>query len=217
MQKKCKIKNLYRSLRKKHGQPKGQWSLWRKRPKTKLEKEEILIGAILTQQTNWNNVASAIKNLKSKNLCSLKNIYDNFVYVRNKHNCSLQELRDLIRPSGFYNQKTGYLLNIAKFIIERYGSLRKMEKAPLGELREELLRIKGIGKETADSILLYALEKEIFVIDEYTKRFCKKNNLSQNFSYQCLQELFQADLPVDYKLYQDYHALIVIDGKIKND
>ncbi|MFH0854446.1 MAG: endonuclease [bacterium] len=201
-----KIINRYYQLKKQYIHHKGQWSLWQKRHKTELEKEEIIIGAILTQQTNWNNVSIAIKNLKTANLLSLKSIYNKFLNTENA--------QELIRPAGFYKQKTEYLLNTVRFIIEEYKTLKKMEKAPLEKLREELLKIKGIGEETADSILLYALEKPVFVIDEYTKRFCKKHNLSDKFSYSHLQNLFEKSIPKDYKLYQDYHALIVIDGKL---
>ena len=212
-----KILNLYNFLKIAYGHPKGQWSLWRKRPKTTREKEEIIIGAILTQQTNWNNAARAIENLKSAKILSLKAIYDKFLNSGDSSSfCCLPHeafLQTLIRPAGFYKQKTGYILNITRFIIEEYKTLRRMEKIPLPELRENLLKIKGIGHETADSILLYALEKEIFVIDEYTRRFAKKHNLANKFSYSHLQNLFEQNLPKDYALYQDYHALIVIDGQ----
>ena len=88
-----------------------------------------------------------------------------------------------------------------------------MKKAELEELREELLKLKGIGPETADSILLYALDKPIFVIDEYTRRLVKKHNLADETNYQFLQKLFEENLRKDYRLYQDFHALIVINGK----
>lgn len=218
MRKNYKILNLYNLLKTAYDQPSGQWSLWRKRPKTTREKEEIIIGAILTQQTNWNNACSAIENLKAAKLLSLKAIYVKFLNEGGMSTCRLQHeafLQRLIRPSGFYKQKTEYLLNIIRFIIEEYKTLRRMEKISLPELRENLLKIKGIGHETADSILLYAIEKEIFVIDEYTRRFAKKHNLANKFSYSHLQNLFEQNLPKDYVLYQDYHALIVIDGQAK--
>lgn len=201
-----KIKSYYNILRKKYGKPQGQWILWCKRPKTISEKEEIAIGAILTQQTNWNNVIRALKNLEDTASLSL-----NKIYKLGKSN--REKLKELIKPSGFYNQKTEYLLNLTNFIIETYGSLENMRKAPLDELRPELLKIKGIGQETADSILLYSLEKPIFVIDEYTRRFCRKNKITKERSYLYLQQLFSKSLPRNYKLFQDFHALIVIEGQ----
>lgn len=200
------IKSQYAALRKKHGRPQGQWIMWRKRPKTRAEKEEIIIGAILTQQTNWNNVTRALENLKNAKTLSLRGIYK-------LGKTDKQRLKELIKPSGFYNQKTEYLLNLVNFIIEKYKNLDSMQKVSAAILRKELMGIKGIGEETADSILLYALLKPIFVIDEYTRRFCKKNKISDERRYSNLQKLFTDNLPKNYKLYQDYHALIVIDGK----
>jgi len=109
--------------------------------------------------------------------------------------------------------KARYLFNLTKFIIKNYGSLEKMKKVELKELREKLLRLKGIGPETADSILLYALDKPIFVIDEYTRRLIKKYTLEDKMNYQYLQKSFEENLKKNYRLYQDFHALIVIDGK----
>ena len=197
------FEKLYKELKKKYGTPKGQWKLWCKRPKTGREREEVIIGAILTQRTNWRNVELAINNLKRVKINSLKNIY----------RLGEKRLAPLIKPSGFYQTKAQYLFNLARSIIKDYGSLGRMKKMELKELREELLKLKGIGPETADSILLYALEKPIFVIDEYTKRLVKKHNLATKTDYYFLQKLFEENLRRDYRLYQDFHALIVIDGK----
>ncbi len=198
------FEKLYKGLKRKYGTPKGQWQLWCKRPKTKREREEVVIGAILTQRTNWRNVEIAINNLKRAKINSLKNIY----------RLGPKKVENLIKPSGFYKAKAQYLFNLAKFIIENYGSLEKgMKKAELKELREELLKLKGIGPETADSILLYALDKPIFVIDEYTRRLVKKHNLADQTNYQFLQKSFEGNLRKDFRLYQDFHALIVINGK----
>jgi len=198
------FEKLYKGLKRKYGTPKGQWQLWCKRPKTKREREEVLIGAILTQRTNWRNVEIAISNLKKAKINSLKNIY----------RLGPKKVENLIKPSGFYKAKAQYLFNLAKFIVENYGSLEKgMKKAELKELREELLELKGIGPETADSILLYALDKPIFVIDEYTRRLVRKHNLAAQTNYQFLQKLFEENLRKDFRLYQDFHALIVINGK----
>jgi len=157
----------------------------------------------LTQRTNWKNVELAISNLKRVKINSLKNIY----------RLGPKKIENLIKPSGFYKTKAQYLFNLAEFVIKNYGSLERMKKKELKELREELLKLKGIGPETADSILLYALDKPIFVIDEYTRRLVKNHNLADKTDYQFLQKLFEENLKKDYCLYQDFHALIVINGK----
>ncbi len=203
---KNKVFELYQELRKRYGHPKGQWVLWCQRPKTDEEREEVIIGAILTQRANWRNAELAMANLKKEKINSLKDIYN--LGLKNKNKLAL-----LIRPSGFYRQKAECLFCLAKFILENYGNLKELRKAELAKLRKELLSLKGIGPETADSILLYGLEKPVFVIDEYTRRLVKKNQLTDNRDYYFLQEFFEKNLKKDYRLYQDFHALIVIDGK----
>jgi len=200
------FEKLYRELKRKYGRPKDQWQLWCKRPKTEREREEVIIGAILTQRTNWKNVELALNNLKKAKINSLRDI----------HQLGPEKLTPLIRPSGFYQTKANYLFYLAKFILKDYGGLEKMKREDLGKLREKLLKLKGIGKETADSILLYALDKPVFVIDEYTRRLAKRWHLAKNLSCNSLQKLFEENLKKDYRLYQDFHALIVIDGKNKN-
>jgi endonuclease-3 related protein len=199
------FEKLYKELKRKYGRPKGQWTLWCKRPKTEREREEVLVGAILTQRTNWKNVELALNNLKRARVHSLKDIYK----------LGVKKLAPLIRPSGFYQAKANYLFRSVEFILNGYGNLEKMRKANLKGLKEQLLRLKGIGPETADSILLYALDKPVFVIDEYTRRLIKKQGLTKNLSYTFLQELFEKNLRKNFRLYQDFHALIVIDGKNK--
>ena len=203
---KNKIFGLYQKLRKKYGHPKGQWILWCKRPKTNKEREEVIIGAILTQRANWKNAELAMANLKKAKINSLKGIYK--LGLKNRKKLAL-----LIRSSGFYQQKAEYLFGLAKFILKECSGLKKMENTDLSLLRNSLLGLKGIGPETADSILLYGLEKPVFVIDEYTRRLAKKNRLTDNYDYHFLQKLFERNLKKDYRLYQDFHALIVIDGK----
>jgi endonuclease-3 related protein len=198
-----KFEKLYQELKRKYGKPKEQWDLWCKRNKSEKEREEVIIGAILTQRTNWKNVELSLNNLKDRKLISFKKILK----------LRLNDLANLIKSSGFYRMKAEYLYSLIKFIDKNYGSLKKMKKQKKDKLREELLRLKGIGEETADSILLYALDKPAFVIDEYTKRLAKKKKLSKNFSYHYLQKLFEENLKKDFRLYQDFHALIVIDGK----
>ncbi|MFH1671616.1 MAG: hypothetical protein ABH889_02490 [Candidatus Portnoybacteria bacterium] len=199
------FEKLYKEIKGEYGMPKGQWKLWCKRPKTRQEREEVAIGAILTQRTNWKNAELALNNLKKAKITSLKDIY----------RLGAKTLAPLIRPSGFYQAKAQYLFNLTRFIVKNYGGLAGIRKAELKELREELLELKGIGPETADSILLYALDKPVFVIDEYTRRLVKKRGLADNLSYPFLQKLFEKNLRKDFRLYQDFHALIVIDGKIR--
>lgn len=199
------FKKLYRQLKNQYGRPKEQWSLWCKRPKTRKEKEEVLIGAILTQRTNWRNVELAMNNLKRVRADCLKGL------------CRLgvKRLAPLIRPAGFYQTKAAYLLALAEFVLKNYGDLEKMAMAETLELRRQLLDLKGIGPETADSILLYGLAKPVFVIDEYTRRLVKARGLTRDLSYDFLQKLFEENLRKDFRLYQDFHALIVIAGKNK--
>ncbi|RLG12993.1 hypothetical protein DRN69_06230 [Candidatus Pacearchaeota archaeon] len=199
------FERLYKELKKKYGRPKGQWVLWCKRSKTWREREEVIIGAILTQRTNWNNVELALSNLKKAKIHSFKDIYQ----------LDIKKLATLIKPSGFYQAKANYLFHLIEFILKNYVNLEKMRKVNLEELKEQLLKLKGIGPETADSILLYALDKPVFVIDEYTRRLIKKRDLAKNLSYAFLQKLFEKNLRKDFRLYQDFHALIVIDGKNK--
>ncbi len=204
-----RIKRLYKELFKKYGKPKGQWKLWCKRPKTLNLREEIIIGAVLTQRTNWNNVEKAIALLKKSRICSLNKIYK--LGKKNKI-----KLAKLVKPCGFYRKKAGYLFNLTEFIKKSYGTVLTMKRVNLKSLRKELIKIKGLGPETVDSILLYALDKPIFVIDEYTKRLVKRYKLAQNLSYRFLQDLFEDNLIKNYRLFQDFHALIVIEEKTKN-
>jgi DNA-3-methyladenine glycosylase III (EC 3.2.2.-) len=163
------------------------------------------VGAILTQNTSWNNVEKAIKNLKKQRLlnpAALKKV-------------NSRKLARLIRPSGYYNQKTKKLKNFISFLYKRYsGSLTKMFRQRLPKLREELLEINGIGPETADSILLYAAKKPIFVVDAYTKRiFARHKLIKENSDYHSVQDLFMANLKPQAKIFNEFHALIVKLGK----
>lgn len=152
-------------------------------------REEIVIGAILTQNTNWKNVEKALNNLKEENLLSFKGIRIS----------SKEKLEKLIKPVGFYRQKANYLKNF----VNTYESARNLEKTS----REELLKVKGVGRETADAILLYALNRPSFVVDAYTKRLLSRLwNLDGN--YEELKRFFEENLPKDLKLYKEYHALI---------
>lgn len=201
-----RIEQLYFSLSKKYGEPKDVWKKWCKRHKTKQDREEIVLGAILTQRTSWRNAEMALKKLKEANALSIKGIYR----IGRKNRGRLEKL---IRSSGFYKQKAKRLFLLCKFIIENHGTLAKFFSQDLSVCRRQLLELYGIGPETADSILLYAGDKLIFVIDEYTRRLAKKRKLASELSYNYLQELFQGNLPQDVRTYQDFHAMIVLEGK----
>ncbi len=165
--------------------------------------DEIVIGAILTQNTSWNNVEKSIINLKKNKLLSLKSIYK----------CNTEELKINIKPSGFFNQKSIYLKNIASFYKEYNFNHNDIKKMNIEELRKKLLSIKGIGKETADSIILYAYNKPIFVIDAYTKRIFSRHIRDFPKTYSEIQDLFHKNLGNDSMLFNEYHALIVKCGK----
>ncbi len=166
---------------------------------------EIAVGAILTQNTNWGNVEKAINNLKKQKSLNAKTL----------HNMADKKLALLIKPAGYYNIKTKRLKNFLDFFTNHYkGSIEKMKTEDKEALREKLLNINGIGPETADSILLYALEKPIFVIDAYTKRVLKRHNVvSEKADYYELQEIFHKNLPQDTTLFNEFHALFVKLGK----
>jgi len=167
-------------------------------------KFEIIVGAILTQQTSWNNVEKAINNLKRENLLNPKKMLD----IKNKN------LEKLIQSSGYYRQKTKKLKNFINFLWNRYdGKVEKLFSQPIPKLREELLSVNGIGKETADSIILYAANKPIFVVDAYTTRIFNRIGITKERDYDEIQKLFQKNLPNDVQLFNEFHALIVKLGK----
>ena len=203
-----KISKLYHKLCRKYVRTDEFWKEWCKAKKTKADRERIMVGAMLTQRTNWRNVELALKNLKKAKASSLEKIY----ILGNK---DIRLLENLIRPSGFYRQKAQRLFGLCKFIVEDRGGLKRFLKQDLAACRNQLLELSGIGPETADSILLYAGQKPVFVIDEYTRRFVEKHKICHKLSYDYLQDLFQKNLPQDVKVYQDFHAMIVLDGKDK--
>ena len=167
---------------------------------------EVAVGAILTQNTNWGNVEKAINNLKKANVLNAKAI----------HEMPVKKLASLIQPSGYFNVKAKRLKTFIDFLMKDYhGSMKNMRKEEMHSLRKKLLSVNGIGPETADSILLYALAKPIFVIDAYTKRALSRHNiLGQDQAYDKFQELFHLSLKKDVKLYNEYHALFVRVGKM---
>jgi endonuclease III related protein len=163
---------------------------------------EICLGAILTQNTAWSNVEKALDNLKKGSLMSPTKLLQ----------AGKGRVSRLIKPSGYFNQKAGYVENFCKFIKKH--PVKKLKKMDMKEARALLLDQKGIGKETADSILLYALDFPIFVIDAYTKRVFSRIGLcKEDVSYDELQQFFQKGLLTDVELFKDYHAQIVMLGK----
>ncbi len=166
---------------------------------------EIIIGAILTQNTNWSNVEKAITSLKSQNLLSPEKLC----------NINTEKIAELIRPAGYFNIKAKRLKNFLSWLAENYqGRLENLHSVDTTQLKQQLLSITGIGAETADSILLYALQRPVFVVDAYTARIAVRHNLIEPpFDYSKLQELFQNNLPEDVQLFNEYHALLVKLGK----
>lgn len=166
---------------------------------------EVMVGTILTQNTSWTNVEKAISNLKKEKLLSVEKL----------EKIPDEKLAQLIRPAGYFNIKTKRLKNFIHFLMTKYkGNLEKMREEELSILREKLLSVKGIGPETADSILLYALKKPIFVIDQYTYRILSRHHLiPEETSYEEMQALMMKSVPEKIPHYNEYHALIVMIGK----
>lgn len=166
---------------------------------------EIIIGAILTQNTAWANVEKAITNLKNARLLKVKGL----------NRVPKKRLAGLIRPAGYYNIKSQRIKNFLEFLNTAYGgNIKRMFSTETRRLRTELLEVKGIGPETADSILLYAGEKPAFVVDAYTKRiFSRHGFIREDASYEAVQAIFLSNLPEDVRLFNEFHALIVELGK----
>ncbi|MFH0926742.1 MAG: endonuclease III domain-containing protein [bacterium] len=167
---------------------------------------EMIVGAILTQNTAWTNVEKAIVSLKKNGLLNIKSLKD----------IDVGDIAIQVKPTGYYNVKARRLKTFIDFLVEECdGNLVSLFKSDsLYECRDRLLSVKGIGEETADSILLYAGEKPIFVVDAYTKRILSRHNvIKEDSDYSEVQRLFMDNLPQDVKLFNEYHALIVRVGK----
>ena len=166
---------------------------------------EVMVGAVLTQNTNWQNVERAIANLRDADLLSPQALYA----------VAQEELEELIRPAGYFRVKARRLRSLVSFVVERYGgSLDAMFRTDLATLRTELLAINGIGPETADSILLYAGDLPTFVVDAYTHRVLGRHGwVGFDAGYHEIQERLQDSVPQDVQIYNEYHALIVRLGK----
>jgi endonuclease-3 related protein len=166
---------------------------------------EMIVGAILTQNTNWTNVEKALENLKRENLLSVKGI----------NRISPEKLAEYIRPAGYFNIKSRRLKNLTSMLVEGYdGDLSMLFDEDIESQRMALLSVKGIGPETADSIILYGAKKPVFVIDAYTYRILSRHNLiDEQVTYSEIQDLFMDNLEPDCQLFNEFHALIVKTGK----
>jgi endonuclease-3 related protein len=166
---------------------------------------EVVIGAILTQNTAWSNVEKAIENLKMADALTPKRL----------RHLPLPQLLDAVRPSGYYNIKADRIQHFMDFLFHQYrGDLEALLKGPTDRLRKELLHIRGIGPETSDSIILYAADQPIFVVDAYTLRIMVRHRyLPEGIGYEEAQQVFMRLLPLDVNLFKEYHALFVALGK----
>lgn len=165
---------------------------------------EMAIGAILTQNTNWSNVKKALRNLRKARLTSPRRIAA----------VSHEKLAELIRPSGYYRLKAERLQNLTQWWIDSILDQSLPTANRLDEWRSSLLGVKGVGRETADSILLYAFELPTFVIDAYTKRvMARHHGTPADINYETLRSMFMNELPADVALYNEFHALFVQVGK----
>ena len=166
---------------------------------------EVMVGSILTQNTSWANVEKAILALKNKKLLEPGKIYK----------MGPRKLALLIKSAGYYNIKARRLKNFLKFYFDNYNfSIEKISQVNLQSLRKQLLAVNGIGQETADSILLYALNKPVFVVDSYTKRILSRHGVvKEDADYLEIQDIFMRNLKKDVRIFNEYHALLVKLGK----
>lgn len=187
---------LYAALRKQYG-PNHPW--WPARSRF-----EVMVGAILTQNTNWRNVELAIKNLRNADMLSIEKIA----------NADLLSLKKLVRPAGFYNQKARRLRDISRHLDAKWsGNLDKFFNRPVWQIRDELLGLKGIGPETSDSILLYAGNKQVLPVDAYTFRIVNRLDSTKFKKYNELQSHLYKNLPHNVRLFKELHGLLVEHAK----
>lgn len=164
---------------------------------------EMMVGAILTQNTRWENVEDAIGNLRNASMLNPESIIS----------CDTGVLESLIRPSGFFRQKSRRLIEFSSFLLAHNGT-RGLKRWATRYLRARLLEVHGIGPETADSILLYALDKPLFVVDAYTRRiFSRLGMFEASMKYDDIQNFFFQRIPNSLQLYREFHALIVVHAK----
>jgi endonuclease-3 related protein len=190
----------YQQLLREYGNPIKYWPQWCAKTKLVKEREKVIIGMVLVQRTSWHNANIALKNLKKENLLSIEKI------AKLK---TLDRLIQFIRPAGFYQSKPKRLFGICTFIVNQ-GGIKELMRKGAKDIRQQLLNIKGVGQETADTILLYALDKPIFIIDEYTRRWTEKNDLTNEKDYIKLQQFFHNNLKTDLTIYRNFHTLIIV-------
>jgi endonuclease III related protein len=166
---------------------------------------EVIVGAVLTQNTNWRNVERAIDNLRAADLLDPQSLYA----------VPVEELQELIRPAGYFRIKAARLRSVLEFIVARYdGSLDAMFAVGLPDLRRQLLAVHGIGPETADAILLYAGRLPSFVVDAYTHRILARHGwIGFDADYHQIQDYVQSELPQEVPQYNEFHAVLVRLGK----
>jgi len=201
---KKRLEVIYEKLLKEYG-PQGWWPISSKYhpsdysfPKDKNEQFEIIIGALLTQNTQWTSVEKSLNNLKKLDALEPRSLLK----------LDDEKLKNAIRPSGYFNHKSERLKLLAEWFLKDEGI----------PTREDLLKLNGIGPETADSILLYAYKVPSFVVDTYTKRILMGLELiDTSFGYNEIKKLFEGTLKPDYKIFQEFHALLVEHAKeLKN-
>lgn len=191
------LSTIYESLLAEHG-PQNWWPA--------RTRSEMMIGAILTQNTAWTQVEKALSNLRENSALNFQAL----------EKTPADRITQWIRPAGSFNQKTGCLKMLAGMICREFGgALDQLFRLDTPELREQLLAVKGIGPETADCILLYAAQRPVFVVDAYTRRLLIAHGyiLEAEQSYDKISTLFTSELPLDAQLYNEYHARIVHWGK----
>ena len=164
---------------------------------------EVMVGAVLTQNTAWSNVERAITNLKENDCLSASRILD----------VPERKLAGWLRPSGYFNIKAKRLRNFCQWYMNA-GEYKVVSRLQTDQLRKQLLSVNGVGYETADDILLYAFERPVFVIDAYTRRlFGRLGLIETDAGYENLRATFEESLPQDTALFNEYHALIVVHAK----
>jgi len=163
-----------------------------------------MIGAILTQNTSWRNVSTAIDRIRTANLLHPKKMHAN-----------QRRIPALIKTSGFYRTKSRYVQAFLDYYVSKYdGNIKRMRAKRTQVLRKELLAIPGIGPETADAILLYALKRRTFVVDKYTRRILSRHSIiGFDQRYEVIQRTIEQNLPASVKIFNEYHALLVMTGK----
>lgn len=161
--------------------------------------DEMIIGAMLTQNTSWRNVEVSLQKLRDAEMLNLQSI----------SSADLQKISSLIRSSGFYNQKSDRIRNLANAIMERYNGVEAMKGRPLMELTSFLEKIKGVGQETMDCILLYALGKPVFVVDKYTIRIFERIGLAETATIESVKLLVDGSLGPDLERKRNFHGLLV--------